>query len=91
MKSLAQVTCDADAREFFRKVHLGYAFSAQPFLPFLHGTITRGHGHGTKVDASTALITEFLTDVERGIHAAILASADKADGLFRAGPDATTT
>ncbi len=57
---------------------LRFAFAAEVFLPRFHGTVARSDGHGAKLDAAAALLTEMRPGAEGVVHAAVLAPSDKA-------------
>jgi hypothetical protein len=88
------MTGHTEPRCFFSKWHFRYAICTQVFFSSLHRTVTRNHCHGAKIDTSAAFIAEFGMHIKRRIHAAVLATSDKAKCLYsegsRAGADTSS-
>jgi hypothetical protein len=90
-ESLTQYAPHAVVRRLIGEHELCLAFTAEVFLPGLHGTVTGRDSHRANLDAATALLTELRLDAEGVVHMAVLATSDKANRPgspdFSADPD----
>jgi hypothetical protein len=94
-KAFAQFAPCAATRCLISYHELRFAFSAEIFLPGLHGAVTGRNGHGANLNAVAALLAEIGADAEGEVHVAVLAPPNKANcpGLpdFGADPHAAPT
>jgi hypothetical protein len=49
-------------------------YSTETFLTGFHGAVTGSDGHGAKLDAATALLTEFEADAEGIVYMTVFTS-----------------
>ena len=78
-EAFAKFTPHAAAYHLVGDYELRFAVATEAFLPGFHGTAAGGDGHGAKLDAATALLTEIGSDTEGIVHVAVLAPSDKAN------------
>ena len=92
LKAFAQITKHAGIRGFLGNYKLGFALSAEPFLPAFHRTVARCDCHGAKHNTGVTAFTRFGTHAKGKIHAPVFPAANKANrfGLphFRANANA---
>lgn len=80
-ESLAQAAPGATAWYRLRYHELCFALTAETFLTLFHRAFTRGDGHGTKLDAASALLAEIRPDAEGVTHTAVFSPTHEVDRL----------
>ena len=78
-ETFAQFAPHTAARCLISDNELRFALAAETFLPSFHGPIAGSDGHGAKLDATIAFLTELGPDAEGMTHMAVLTPSHKAD------------